>query len=390
MKSIKQINDKTCIIASDKSWIEGLAIEQLKLASELSGVERAAAMPDLHPGNSYPIGVAIITKDIIYPYLIGSDIGCGMGLFKTTLKANKVNLDKLLKKLNDFEDYQYDIDEELYQNYSVEKTAFDFAMGTIGGGNHFAELQSIEKVFDQRTFDEAGLDKKYAFILVHSGSRSYGKDIIDRYIAKYKAEGILVSDDAGRLYLKDHDNALNWAKLNRRIIADKFAGCISTTAENVIDLAHNSISAISENDNTLWLHRKGAAPSNEGLVIIPGSRGSLNYLVKLNSQSDNTLDDSLIKETGYSLAHGAGRKWARGQVKSRIEKKQNVESLKQTKLGSRVICSDKEKLYDEAPEAYKNINTVISDMVDLGLIEVLAALRPLITFKTGKGGHYAK
>ena len=84
----------------------------------------------------------------------------------------------------------------------------------------------------------------------------------------------------------------------------------------------------------------------------------------------------------YSLAHGAGRKWKRGECHGRLGHKYKREDLYRTALGSRVVCGNKELLYDEAPQAYKNCETVINDMVDAGLIEVVAKLRPVLTFKT--------
>ncbi|MEM7391592.1 MAG: RtcB family protein, partial [Verrucomicrobiota bacterium] len=122
-----------------------------------------------------------------------------------------------------------------------------------------------------------------------------------------------------------------------------------------------------------WLHRKGAAPSSSRFVLIPGSRGSFSYVVRPRS---NDL------RHGYSLAHGAGRKWDRASVKGRLENRYRASDLEKTALGSRVICRDKDLLFQEAPEAYKAIDTVIDDMVVMGLIEVVAVLRPVLTYKT--------
>lgn len=107
--------------------------------------------------------------------------------------------------------------------------------------------------------------------------------------------------------------------------------------------------------------------------MIPGSRGTFSYLVEpIGEQKDNA----------YSLAHGAGRKWKRSEAKSHLSHKFKVEDLRQTALGSRVICEDKDLLYEEAPQAYKNIDIVIQDMLDAGLIRVIAIFRPVITYKT--------
>ena len=109
-------------------------------------------------------------------------------------------------------------------------------------------------------------------------------------------------------------------------------------------------------------------------MIIPGSRGDYSYLVKPIAE--------FAHRSLFSLAHGAGRKWARGDCKTRLDKRFSSEDLLRTKLGSRVICGDKELLYDEAPEAYKRCDDIIQSLVDENLIEVIARLRPVLTFKT--------
>ena len=114
------------------------------------------------------------------------------------------------------------------------------------------------------------------------------------------------------------------------------------------------------------LHRKGAAPSDRGPVVIPGSRGTLSYLVQPSGESASSLD---------SLAHGAGRKWKRGEARARLSARQRPEDLQKTALGGQVICEDKDLLYDEAPEAYKGIDRVVADLVDAGLCRIIATLR---------------
>ena len=106
--------------------------------------------------------------------------------------------------------------------------------------------------------------------------------------------------------------------------------------------------------------------------MIPGSRGTYSYLVQPTREQT---------ENAYSLAHGAGRKWKRSEAKGNLSRRYRVEDLTKTNLGSRVICEDKNLLYEEAPQAYKNIDIVIQDMVDEGLINVIAIYRPVITYK---------
>jgi len=88
------------VIASDKNWIEGNAVQQLKQTSTLKGVTRAVGMPDLHAGKGCPIGAAFLSRGWMYPALVGNDIGCGMGLWRTELKARKLKLEKWAAKLH--------------------------------------------------------------------------------------------------------------------------------------------------------------------------------------------------------------------------------------------------------------------------------------------------
>ena len=108
-------------------------------------------------------------------------------------------------------------------------------------------------------------------------------------------------------------------------------------------------------------------------VVIPGSRGSLSYLVK-------PLGDG--ESRAWSLAHGAGRKWARSEARQRMRERFGMHQLTQTPLGGRVICEERDLLYEEAPAAYKNIEDVIQELVDAGLASVNATFRPLLTYKT--------
>ena len=123
-----------------------------------------------------------------------------------------------------------------------------------------------------------------------------------------------------------------------------------------------------------WLHRKGAAPADQGHIVIPGSRGDMTYLVRPRlEQADRAL---------HSLAHGAGRKWSRSEARDKLKRRFTIAELERTGLGSRVICEDRALIYEEAPQAYKDIHQVIADLDHAGLIDIVATLRPLITYKT--------
>ena len=363
------------IIKSKDSWIEGDAVRQLQQTSALDGIVDCVGLPDIHPGKYGPVGAAFLADGIIYPTLIGNDVGCGIGLFSTHLKKTKIKTDKWVKQLTGI-DRPYDGNLEKWQlQYGVETNPNDASLGIIGGGNHFVELQSVERVIDATTLDALGLDRNRLVILAHTGSRSIGDTLFRRHTDRFGAKGLDADTIEARHYLDAHDNALKWAACNRALVAHRFGSCIRAKCAHVLDVCHNSVMRKTKDEKDLWLHRKGAASTEKGLVVIPGSRGSLSYLVK-------SKDDQAINL--WSLPHGAGRKWRRGTCKDRLRDRYPAKSLVRTALGSRVICEDKDLLYEEAPQAYKNIEDVLTDLIEANLIEVVASFKPLITYKMRK------
>lgn len=140
---IRPLSDVVFSIASDNLWIEDSAIQQLYTTAKLTGMKRVIGMPDLHPGRGYPIGAAFFSRGRFYPALVGNDIGCGMALWQTDILGRKYNADKLEKRLaslTDVADAQW-----LEENVpaAMQHHSWRSALGSIGGGNHFAELQQI-------------------------------------------------------------------------------------------------------------------------------------------------------------------------------------------------------------------------------------------------------
>lgn len=363
------------IIASKNSWIEGKAERQLLKTSELDGVEYSVGFPDIHPGRGIPIGAAYLIRGIIYPYLIGNDVGCGISLFRTGIRKNKIKIDAWIRKLGDLND-PHGVDIAYWMDQLGVKTpSTDTALGTIGSGNHFAELQTIEKVFNEELFSGMGLDKNLLTLVVHSGSRGIGESLLRRHVDNYGAGGLQADSQEGKEYLARHGQALKWAVCNRAAIAEKFASRIGTVCRPIIDTCHNRVSYVKYDNKGFWLHRKGAVGSDSGPVLIPGSRGSLSYLVRPKGDQRNNL---------LSLPHGAGRKWDRAGCKERLRSRYDINALKRTGLGGHVICDDRALLYEEAPYAYKNIDQVIQDLLDENLVEVIATFKPLVTYKNRK------
>ena len=361
------------LFASARSWIEGEALRQFYATSRLEGVWLAVGFPDLHPGKGSPVGAAFVTEGLIYPHLIGGDIGCGMALFKTDLVRRDVKLDRWAQIPFDLEHVWTDEIAEVLAKEELESTEFDEALGTLGGGNHFAELLAVEEVLNAREFKKLGLGKQQLVVLVHSGSRGLGESVLRDYVTEHAASGSDAESFAAAACLQGHDLAVRWANVNRKLLAGRFAQALGAETDLLWDGCHNSITPRELEGETVWVHRKGAVVAEGEAVMIPGSRGSLSYLVK-------PLGDG--ESRAWSLAHGAGRKWARSEARLRMRERFGKEQLVQTSLGSRVVCGDRDLLYEEAPAAYKNIEAVIQELVDARVVSVVATFRPLLTYKT--------
>lgn len=353
--------EKITLISSKKNWIEQAAVDQLNATAKLPGVVRAVGLPDLHPGKT-PVGLALLSEGRIYPHIIGNDIGCGMGLYITGIKQKRFKQDKWVTRLNSIRDLG---DLEADNPFEEESPIRD--LGTIGSGNHFAEFQCVEQVYDKEVMENLGISKDQIYLFIHSGSRGYGQQILSGFPGtKGLTEG---SREAGE-YLALHENALLWASINRELTARKLLGFLGVKEEVqlLLESCHNYV----ERTKTGWLHRKGSVSAKHGAVMIPGSRGSFTYLCVPRKNTEISLN---------SISHGAGRKWARSICKSRIDKKYDRDSIRSTDLKSRVVCHDTNLLYAEAPEAYKNVEQVLKSLMEYELIDIAATFRPLITYK---------
>lgn len=355
------MNEKTTLITNEKCWMEQTALDQLDKLTFLAGVTRVVGLPDLHAGK-IPVGTVTQTDGILYPHLIGNDIGCGMGLFETRLALRKYKQDKMVTRLNYIRAL-----EDIPTNNPYEEESPIFDLGTIGGGNHFAEFQAVHEICDPTAFQALGIDKSKMLILIHSGSRGYGQRILNAFPS---VDGYPLLSGQGQSYLEQHDDALLWARRNRQIVAEKLMDWLGLASDvnPLIDCHHNFV----ERRGNMLLHRKGAVAANAGPVVIPGSRGSLTYIVQPAADTGLSLD---------SLSHGAGRKWARSLCKSRIRNKYDRDTIRQSKFGGRTVCHDTDLLFQEAPEAYKNIEYVIAALTQHGLCSVIATLQPRITYK---------
>ena len=387
------------LFASPNTWMTDKALRQLYAAAKLEGMRLAVGFPDLHSSKVGPVGAAFVTEGYIYPHLIGGDIGCGMALFKTDLVQRDIKLDRWSEVRFDLEHpWEGDVN-EILADFDLDLTGFDGALGTFGEGNHFAELQKVEEVLDATPFKQFGIGKQQLVVLVHSGSRGLGESILREYSEGNGTAGCDAEGFAGAAYLRDHDLALSWAKANRALIARRIAEALGAEAELLCDGCHNSITPTNRSSRrkealidsgvcaagaeevsllasaATYVHRRGAVTAEADFVVIPGSCGSLSYLVK-------PIGDGASH--AWSLSHGAGRKWARSETRLRMRERFSVPELTHTPLGGRVICEERETLYEDAPAAYKNIEDVVQDLVDAELASVVATFRQLLTYKTRK------
>ena len=368
--------DTVRVFANSQTWLEGAALQQLQRTAQLPGMVCVAGMPDLHPGRGYPVGAAFFSVGRIYPALVGNDIGCGMALWQTGLPFARQSATRLERRLGS-------LDEPLAADDWAEELAacapalagHRAALGTIGGGNHFAELQTVDTVLDSALLP-AGFDAKALQLLVHSGSRGLGQAILTAHVSRFGHDGLAGDSADGAAYLAEHDAALQFAALNRRLIALRMLTRLGSDGACLLDVHHNFVTRADVAGASGWLHRKGATPSDAGLVVIPGSRGDFSYLVA------PVPDAAEAAASLYSLAHGAGRKWQRSECAARLRKRYPRDALRKTRLGSLVVCDARDLLYEEAPEAYKDVDNVVQVLAEAGLLRLVARLRPLLTYKT--------
>lgn len=374
--NFKQVSSRARLFSSDENWMESNAVTQLKTISERDGMLQVVGLPDLHMGKGGPVGAAFMADGLtLFHGLVGNDVGCGMALFATDLPSRKAKVDKWERKLRGLESpWEGDVAQWI-QGQGLPMDDHAPSMGTIGGGNHFAEVQSVHEVMNPGVFSALKLDAGMLAILVHSGSRSKGQSLLleaNMMFPDGRGVGAAVHQ-----YLEKHDEAVRWSRHNRSLIARRLAALVGADIRcNSIDVPHNFVQIegyMPGSSQLNLIHRKGAAPSNRGPVVIPGSRGTLTYVVQpVGDQSANL----------FSVAHGAGRKWARSDCEARLRDRYDEAALSRTDLGGRVICEDRDLLYEEAPQAYKDIDRVVQDLVDAGLVQVVCTLKPVLTYKT--------
>jgi tRNA-splicing ligase RtcB len=421
--------------------------EQAYRVANLPHISNLAFMPDAHLGKGTCIGTMAAweeSKALLSPSITGVDIGCGVRLLRTTLTTipDKETLRKLMRAIEtripmgagkkvenplasdgvvcdavlgflsriaeaigrsereilneavpgsykDYLSWDTPISDRAWQR------GFD-ALGTLGGGNHYCELQEVH-VVDGEIAKAWGLSDNQIVIEIHSGSRGFGYQIADDYIKSFGALmdqwGIVREDkdlvyapfssQEGQDYFRAQQAACNFSVLNRLImsyhIKEALKEVVGVTGSDLCDIIHNYV--VKEGNHIV--HRKGATAAypighdmikgtpfeNTGFpILIPGSMGTASYVLQPLPGAS---------ETCFTVNHGAGRRMSRTQAKKDIATEDFENQMSQILVNERNLVNIK----DEAPDAYKDIDEVIASVERAGLARVVARCTPIAVMK---------
>lgn len=408
---------KPIIYVNKNIDIEKSALEELETFSQIDGIKKLSLTPDFHRGSGTPIGtVALI--DRVYPKVPGNDIGCGIRLDVlpiTELPPMEVLIPKLrhvffeggreifIKDRSsvllgdglsenlygksteglDFKNQQFLYSSgvsDVLSPYFTIKSERDNILGTIGGGNHFVEIQRVSEIKDGGLAHSLKIKPGSYCVMVHSGSLDNGHQVGNHFkdLAKSKFEGkhpkngyFPLNEEDSHRYMIASANTSNFAKINRAIMSNMVAQVLGCEGKFIYDSHHNLILPHAEE----YLHLKGACRATENeIVLIPGSMGSSSFVgIGLGFEG-----------TSSCAPHGAGR------VLNRGDSRKNVEDLKEinivTKIDPKRIRKDvAEEVYksiaEESPRSYKDVREVISTCEMAGIVKQAFWLEPILTIK---------
>jgi len=374
-----------------KLWltdVEEGAMKQIKnIANFPFAFHHIAVMPDAHEGYGMPIGAVLATRKVVVPHAVGVDIGCGVCAQKSSLTNLDINTIKAImadirKKIPlGFNKHQEKQDENLMPELKVMKNACVEqewnnalkSLGTLGGGNHFIEIQK-------------GSDG-HVWVMLHSGSRNMGKKVADHYnniaislnrqkgyeeLAKQQLAFLEVDSEEGKKYMAEMHFCVEYALANRKLMMERIKEIFEKNIRNIvwhefINIAHNYASPETHFGEKVIVHRKGATEARLGQMgIIPGSQGTKSYIVKGLGNP----------ESFQSCSHGAGRKMGRNQAIRELSLEEEIQKLNKKGI---VHAIRTQKDLDEASGAYKDISEVIKNQDDL--VEIYAELTPLAVIK---------
>ena len=368
-----------------KLWLDTIEDEALAQARNLSNLPFAfrhiAIMPDSHVGYGMPIGGVMATRGVIVPNAVGVDIGCGMIAARTSLEDISIENIKAIMgdirgavpvgfnhhdKAREWDGFNAAPDLEII---NAELSSATKQLGTLGGGNHFIEIQRG--------------DDGFIWVMIHSGSRNFGLKTAKAYHEKAvslcekwfsnipnKDLSFLPLDDiAGRDYLSAMNYCLSFARANRaemmRVIKGIFYSRAGAFFPCDIDVHHNYAIMEHHFGSNVMVHRKGAIRAYAGDIgIIPGSMGTASYITEGLGNPESFMSSS----------HGAGRRMGRKEATRTL-----VLEDEQAKMGSVVHGLRNTSDLDEAPGAYKDIDEVMSNQMDL--VKIVTKLTPLAVIK---------
>ncbi|MBI5805248.1 RtcB family protein [candidate division TA06 bacterium] len=372
-----------------KSWCqnpeEGVLSQAKNLARRPFAFKHVCLMSDAHQGYGMPIGGVLATMDNVIPNAVGVDIGCGMCAVRTSLaEIDREKLKSILGQIRTavpvgFTHHKQKQDPgllpglkdgQLIVGREYEKARSQ--IGTLGGGNHFIEIQQG--------------DDGRIWIMIHSGSRNIGKQVADHYnkaainlneksggkIPKqWELAFLPVDSDQGRQYLSEMQYCVDFALANRRLMMERIkeivSGSTGAAFESMINIAHNYARMENHFGKEVLVHRKGATSARAGEIgIIPGSQGTPSYIVKGLGNRDSFS----------SCSHGAGRRMGRNEARRSLDLEKEREKLE--KQGILHSLRTREDL-EEASRAYKDIERVIKEQLDL--IQPVIKLEPLAVVK---------
>lgn len=453
-------------IYADDSLISKMAldrtIDQATNVATLKGVmKHVVVLPDGHEGYGFPVGGVAgmdLEEGVISPGGVGYDINCGVRLIRTNLREKEVRpkLKDLVNELfnaipagvgssssrkvtgSELDDlliegvkwtvqngYGLDSDIDVCEENGCMKGADPASvseharkrgglqLGTLGSGNHFLELQKVDKIIDERAAKAMGIEQGQVTVLIHCGSRGFGHQVCSDYLKisekKIRDSGIRIVDrelacvpnnsNEGESYRKAMYSALNFAWSNRQMIThwtrDTFEKVMRMTEADldmklVYDVSHNIAkverhAVDGEGTRDLVIHRKGATrafPAGDSHIpdkyrdigqpiFIPGSMGTASWILLGNSKS--------LELSFGSTAHGAGRTMSRSAARRNYTTesvRKNLESK-----GVYIKARSREGMVEETPEAYKDVDSVVEVSHSLGIATKVARLVPIGVIK---------
>jgi tRNA-splicing ligase RtcB (3'-phosphate/5'-hydroxy nucleic acid ligase) len=355
------------------------AIERVRRADDVAYV---AVMPDVHLAVDVCVGTATATRRLVYPSAVGGDIGCGMLAVAFDSGADVLRdparAGALLRALGERIPGQRrsrrntmpmppDLRADDLSHPSLASSIRDEAslqLGTLGGGNHFVELQA-----------EQGSDQLW--LMIHSGSRAAGQAVKAHHLARatIRSASMMALDtgaDEGQSYLNDQQWARAYAHANRLAMAGQLAAAmkelfnVCPIESTQITCDHNHVQPEPHFGQTLLVHRKGAMPASAGQGgVVPGSMGTQSYHVEGRG----------CPEALNSSAHGAGRLFSRAAARERFTR----HDLRQQMQGVWFDPRMSQALREEAPKSYKDVRAVMRAQGEL--VKVVRTLRPVMVYK---------